>query len=163
MSLEHTLREITGAMTNLDPEIRFCLAEMLRIRADREDWPCRKRQHGKGYVTVLLPEDIRLILSLNSSKHPKGEIGRTRVAKALLACAYRMHIKRIRHGYKGAAKSRFIGRYNLGNCGLLPDVYQQIGKANRNTVEGWVSKLQQNDWNPMCLSDSRRSSKQGKE
>ena len=137
MKFEITLKEISEAITSTQPNIRFCLAALLGIRAAREDWVCREKQNENLYRTIFLPEDIRLILALKTSRLTKGKEQNTRVAKAILACAYRMYVQRIRHGYKGNAKRFFIRQYNLGASGLLPDVYERIGKVSSSTVEGW--------------------------
>lgn len=156
--------------------------DMVRRRAEFENWFYNPTQGGKtkGYLTAMLPVDVKIALKANTlptvkeDKLPAVGIRRDQkvyreqeekaFAKAELARAYVTHMEQAGYGKKNKIKRLFLENYNLGEAGLLPAVYRQVGKVDLRgkTVEGWAGRLKKNNWEPMCLVDMRGFSKRGK-
>lgn len=174
MKPEVTIEEIQEVMAPLG-QSDACIES----RALEEGWDCLVRGGNRSYISDLLPENIKKALkaatlpTVKEDKLPALGIRRDQkvyreqeekaFAKAKLAEAYLAQARRAPHGQKKKAKRLFIENYNLGAAGLFPEVFKLVGKVDLKgkTVEGWIAKLKKNDWEPMCLADTRGFAKRG--
>lgn len=78
-------------------------------------------------------------------------------AKTELAKEYVSRMSSAGYGEKSKLRRMFFENYNLGEQGLMPAVFKVIGKVDMRgkTVGGWIKKLRENNWNPLCLVDKR--------
>lgn len=175
MKPEVTIKDIQKAVGDNDSS-----TSDIRNRASREEWVYRTDKSVQLFITVFLPEDIKIALkasTLPTAKEDKLQALGVRqdqkvyreqeekaFAKAMLAQALLSHVQQVPHGQKKKQKRLFVENYNLGAAGLLPDVFKLVGKVDikGKTIEGWISKLKKNNWEPMCLADMRGHAKRGK-
>ena len=165
MKPEVTTTEIQAVMEPLGQN-----AACIEARAAQEGWEHSACGNSRYYIVDLLPEDIKSALKTATQPIIQEDklqaIGFRRdqkvyheqeeraFAKAELAQALISHTRQAPHGQKKKQKRLFLENYNLGAAGLLPEVFKLVGKVDLKgkTVDGWITKLKKNNWEPMCLA-----------
>lgn len=142
----------------------------------------------REYFVTMLPSDVQNALSATATPakidqkmpvaeredslpslaaYKKKKIYRAQedkaYAKAELAMAYVQTLKKARYGEKEKARKIFFESYNLGDAGSYPAVFKHVGAVDvqGKTVSAWVTKLNKNSWDALCLADKRGFSKRG--
>lgn len=144
----------------------------VRKRAEKVKWPYINGGNGaKLFIFSKLQEGIRLSLAKSKEMVPyinKVEIvdyrapvgspeltdwqNRIALARADLIRAYLEEKKRARGEKRSVveAAETFIRGYNTGQ--LMPRVFEVIGKTARQTVEAWVKKFRDADYDYTALA-----------